>query len=81
MKTINLNDTVRVKVLEKGKKIIQSERDRFKKDFPNVDFNNMYPLDEDDYLKISLWQAMQLFGPHIGLGISGVIETNIEVLD
>ena len=54
---ININHTVRVKLTDKGKEIMEDQRQPFPK------------VDEDGYHHFQLWVLMAIFGQHMYAGI------------
>lgn len=82
MISVNLNDIIKVKFTDYGRDIYYHRFDemiargaRFLKPrYPRVD--------EDGYSTIQLWEFMEIFGPHIHLGMRDVItEGNCLYLD
>ena len=66
--TINLNDTVKVKLTDHGKDIYYHQLDGIdgiEPHLPNVD--------KEGYTHIQLWYFMQLYGEHIGMFKENVI--------
>lgn len=84
--SFNVNDYVKVKPTQRGKEIIQADYEQICAIYeqicaisPDVNINNIYPIDKDGYLKIQLWCFMELFGPHFANGAPLLIEGN-EIL-
>lgn len=86
MKTlsVNLNVQVRVKPTQLGMAIIQAEHDGYTQPFrdkgvpiPDYFQEPIERLDAEGYITMSLWRCMQLFGSHMGIGMSNAIEATI----
>jgi hypothetical protein len=67
--TLDVNDTVKVKLKPNGMRIYLDHYD-----------NRLMPkVDADGYTKFQLWQLMAIFGPHIHLACDPPFETTIVV--
>lgn len=82
MLTVNLNEIIKVKFTDYGRDIYYHRFDDLiargrlclKPSYPKVD--------EDGYSEIQLWEFMQIFGPHIRMGMTEVVtEGNSIYLD
>ena len=73
---VNMNDNVKVKLLQKGIDILESKHNWLKSIDSNIPGFEL-KLDEEGYYKDQLWSLMSDFGTHIGMGTSSVFETNI----
>lgn len=74
----NINDTVKVKLTERGKQIHREEWDRVFGD--KSGFIYTPPLeDENGYSRWQMWSLMKIFGNHMGLGLDCPFETNILI--
>jgi hypothetical protein len=78
MKTINMNDTVRVKLTDLGRQI-HKEKHGEVCTRANVSYQPPQE-DEDGYSKWQLWHLMSFFGEHLSLGLEIPFEPRI-VLD
>ena len=80
---INLNDTVRVKITDVGRKMIDDETREVKKFMPSYDSSYIYySQDDDGYVSMQLWRVMELFGGGIGMHQYPLpIETTIIIDD
>ena len=63
---INLNDTIKVRLTERGKRILEQNFKEIK-------------IDEDGYYRKPLWYIMQEFGEYMGVGLSSPIEMEIII--
>lgn len=64
----NINDTVRVKITEKGHALLRKDHEEF---FAKLASKRPYEPPKEDaegYSRWQLWSLMQSFGPHISLG-------------
>lgn len=82
MITVNLNEIIKVKFTDYGRDIYYHRFD----DLINrgaLCLKPSYPkVDEDGYSEIQLWEFMQIFGPHIRMGMTEVVtESNSIYLD
>lgn len=74
----NINDKVRVKLTDHGRKVLESDHNKFWK---KVGKEVMYipPVeDSDGWSSWQLWNLMQELGPHIYIGCEIPFETTIE---
>lgn len=72
MKSLNINETVRLKLTILGKNIIDESVYRG---------YVWLKYDENDILETELWTAMSLFGKHLGNGFPLPFETDIYFRD
>lgn len=79
MTRFNLNDIVRVKLTDHGRRALEQDHYRFwssiKRNPPKY---NPPVEDADGWSRWQLWSLMERLGPHMGLGRILVIECNIE---
>lgn len=73
----NLNDRCRVKVTFQGLRII--EQKQLKSWAPHIDTSRLYPVDDNNWLEIQLWDLMNLFGTHSAIGMDATIENNFLI--
>jgi len=71
---INMNDKVKVKLSEKGLRLL---RLKFI-DYPEL-FKSYTKVDENGYSEFQLWKLMSFFGEHIGNGCEIPFETDILI--
>ena len=74
---MNLNDYVKVKLTDLGKDIYYHQFDNLIEVNPMITsyISPHYPkIDEEGYTQFQLWEFMQLYGKHIGMGKPNVIE-------
>ena len=80
---MHLNDFVKVKLTDLGKEIYYHQYDDSLKEYPVLSkyIKPHYPkIDKDGYTKFMLWQFIQLYGNHIGMGAPNVIEP-LEIIE
>ena len=77
---INLNDTIRIQLLsEKGADAYNRSFDMVRSVFPQ--YAHEYPRRAPgDFVELQLWDAMQIFGPHINAGGISPISCEIRIL-
>ena len=82
MLKVNLNEIIKVKFTDYGRDIYYHRFDDLIARGA-LCLNPSYPkVDEDGYSEIQLWEFMQIFGPHIRMGMPEVItESNSIYLD
>ncbi len=73
----NVNNYVRVRLTEVGKKILLKEYEEDKKFYPDLTYR--YEPDAEGFVKFQMWDLMQIFGVHMGNGCDIPFETNIEL--
>lgn len=76
-RSLNLNDTVRVKIKPEGVELLRREYEARFADYPKVGPYTPPKVDNDGYSRWQLWSFMQDFGPHIHLGMLPPFETEI----
>lgn len=69
---LNINDTVKVKFTEEGKRI-------YREYFDEGIYHEPTP-DSEGYRRMQLWLVMKIFGSHIKAGFVNPIETEMEIL-
>lgn len=82
MKKFNMNNTVKVKLTDKGKDIYYHQHDDLNKQSGGIFIKPKYPeIGEDGYFKEQLWHLMQTFGDHVGMGFDQPFSTDILIDD
>ena len=72
---INLNETIKVKLTPYGEEIYYKQFDELNKKYGREICNPQMPrIDTDGYTEFQLWQFIELYGQHIGMCKSNVIE-------
>lgn len=72
----NMNDSVKIKLTNKGIDILKEQYNELKKYYPNIGEFQLN-LDKEGYYKQQLWSVMQIFGRDIGMGNELPFETEI----
>jgi len=80
---INLNDFVKVKLTDLGKDIYHHQLDEINELLGKIHIQpRELVVDKDGKIRIQLWEFIELYGKHIGMGKPNVIEPlNLEVDD
>ena len=74
MKKINWNYWIKVRLTPYGKDIFYHQFDRLILQGVLKPSDRGYPKeDKEGYSQFQLWQFMQLYGPHIGMGLRDII--------
>lgn len=78
MKSLNLNDRIKVKLTPLGVTIFYHQYDDLLKDHPQIKSikPTMPRIDKDGYTSFQLWCFIELYGEFIGMGQEQVIEDN-----
>lgn len=78
----NINNYVKVKLTEKGKKVLKKQHDELEKLCKSIGKFHEPETDENGYTKFQLWDLMRTFGSYIGLGMNDLcFETTIIILE
>lgn len=78
MKKFNVNDHVRVKLNNRGLKILVDYYEQLRLPRLNDSFVLLnHKPDEDGYMKFQMWDLMVIFGSHMGIGRELVFDCNI----
>lgn len=73
--TINLNETVKVKLTNLGQEIFYHQYDFVNERCGKEVIKPSFPkTDEDGYTSFQLWEFIELYGKHIGMRKKNVIE-------
>lgn len=76
--TFNANDYVYVKLTEKGLRILREQDARLRKLWPQLPPYREPLPDERGFFRCQLWELMQNFGPHMGMGLNNCFDMDIE---
>lgn len=82
--SFNINENVKIKLTKLGEKILLEKHTKLRADIllrTNNDAVGPYSprkTDSEGYTEMQLWQVMQDFGPHMGLGNELPIEPTIR---
>ena len=77
---ININDVVKVRLTEYGRKIHRGNHQKFWSMLGKCDVKYFPPEeDENGWSEWQLWDLMNEFGKHVGLGSKLPFETEIEI--
>lgn len=80
MQNLNLNETVRVKWTEAGLRAVE---DKHRADLGAM-ADSCSPVDgdtdADGYASLQLWELMGIIGPHLKMGMGGVLIERNEIL-
>jgi len=76
--SVNVNDSVWVKLTDAGRLIHRREHDELRKQVPSLGRYERPKKYPGGYVKFHLWELMQLFGPHIIMGAPMPFSTEIR---
>lgn len=72
---INLNDFVKFKLTGYGQYIYYHRFDSIIRAYPSAFIKpTPLPIDDEGYSKMQMWEFIQTFGPHIGMGSDKVVD-------
>lgn len=80
----NINHDIKLKLTSIGIKIWESQYDEFNLQYPHMKLPRpVYSekCDENGYIKMQLWVAMEMFGEHVGMCSDLPFETDIIIGD
>ena len=87
MKTININDSVKVKLTPYGKEMyVKHYKDLFSY-IPNEDrclswqFDQPPKEDDEGYYHDEMWSLMMIFGKHMYMGCKQVFDSNTLIIE
>lgn len=66
---INLNESVKFKLSERGKEIYRHRHDGY-----GFEYDREPKLDDDGYMSMQLWMFMQTFGEHMTMFMPEVLK-------
>jgi len=75
---ININNTVKVRLNDLGRKIINEHNDKIKLRYP-IFKGSLIETDDKGWSTWQLWELMAIFGPYISLGKDSPIGYEIEI--
>jgi hypothetical protein len=75
----NINDSVKVKLNAQGVAIIEALHNEIYKMVKSPRPFHLPMVDEEGYTRFQLWDLMEIFGPHVGLGRICPFDTNIMI--
>lgn len=83
MKSLNVNATVKVKLTEHGKQLLEQDHNEFWSSHGLLDKFPYEPHQEDEngYVKFQLWSLMKQLGKYCGLGCELPFDTVILIDD
>lgn len=80
MRTMNLNDTVLVKLTDRGRELMRANYDALWADRKVPPYEFKLPKeDAEGFSRWQLWSLMQEFGPHIHMGMQNPFDLTIRV--
>jgi repressor LexA len=74
---ININENVKIKLLERGLKELERQHEELRKLSPSIGPWRPPAVDEDGYSKMQLWNLMQDLGHLCSMGFEPPFETEI----
>ena len=83
-KTFNINESIKVKLSQKGKLVYLEHQieiqKRFNRDNIKIDVPLNVEVDSEGFTEFQLWRFMEIFGSHMYCGSESVIEGPILYL-
>lgn len=74
----NVNEKVRVRLTDLGRRVLREEWDELRRVHPLVG-KHTPPKEKDGWSEWQMWQLINHFGAHTGLGLDPAFETTIEI--
>jgi hypothetical protein len=75
----NVNETVRVKLTERGLQTLRERHDEIARQYPAFGSFKPPKTDADGWSEFQLWSLMRSLGPHILMGGPTLFETTIQI--
>jgi hypothetical protein len=75
----NVNELVRVRLTEYGRKVLREQHDELRRTFPNLSAYAEPRTDADGFTSFQLWSLMESLGPYCGLACPLPFETTIRL--
>jgi hypothetical protein len=76
---LNLNDNVKVRLNDRGREILAGDTAKVRELFPR--YSRRLEEDEQGWSTWQLWHLMEMFGPHMQLGVETPFDPEIEIED
>ena len=78
--SVNLNDTVRVKLTSAGQDEIRRRRQAFADSYPHVKWSVEPRLDDEGFYCTSMWSLMEELGHMMHMAVELPFETKFEIV-
>ena len=76
----NINNYVEIKLTQYGKDILKEKEDKIFTEYPSLkEYLYKYKVNNRGYLKLQLWEVMNIFGDHLGNGLQVPFEMKIKM--
>ena len=76
----NINNYVEIKLTQYGKDILKEKEDKIFTEYPSLkEYLYKYKVNNRGYLKLQLWEVMNIFGDHLGNGCDTPFEMDIKM--
>jgi hypothetical protein len=75
----NVNSYVRVRLTDKGRELHRADWDSLLKPLKPPRWEYQPPQENDGWWRTQAWHLMQLFGPHITMGMPAPFQTEILI--
>ena len=76
----NINNYVEIKLTQYGKDILKEKEDKIFTEYPSLkEYLYKYKVNNTGYLKLQLWEVMNIFGDHLGYGLQNPFEMKIRM--
>ena len=80
----NINDIIKIRLTDKGRRILRQRYDELTRYSPNLFKKFPYEepeVDENGWSTWQMWEVMQIFGPHMGNGFDLCFDTVIQIIE
>ena len=69
-----------MKLTQHGKDILKEKEDKIFTEYPSLkEYLHKYKINNRGYLKLQLWEVMNIFGEHFGNGCDAPFEMDIKI--
>lgn len=76
----NINNYVEIKLTQYGKDILKEKEDKIFTEYPSLkEYLYKYKVNNRGYIKLQLWEVMNLFGSYLGNGLQNPFEIKIKM--
>jgi hypothetical protein len=79
MARFNINDKVKFELTEYGKQFLEAHLAEERKQF-GIDAHDLYKPNYCGYIKMQVWEFMNLFGPTFKIGFQDQVIVNNELI-
>ena len=76
----NINNYIEIKLTQYGKDILKEKEDKIFTEYPSLkEYLYKYKVNNRGYLKLQLWEVMNIFGSYLGTCCDAPFEMDIKI--